>query len=96
MKKNNFNHIVKVLEARVPLEKRKPLYHYYECRHSESDWTQPYIVENVGSGVFCNFWGTIVTAKPLSIVVGNARVGLTKNEGERLMRMAHKEREASK
>ncbi len=79
--------IVKVLEdTRIPAKERDPNLHYYECRHSESDWSQPCSVEK---WVVVNFWGTIITRKSLPIPSTGDYIDLTKNEGEQLMFMAN-------
>jgi len=80
--------ITKVLEdTRIRANERDPNLHYYECRHSESDWSQPCSVEK---WVTCNFWGTIITSAPIPMPTGNdSYIDLTKAEGEKLMWMAN-------
>ena len=53
--------------TRIPIKDRDPKLHYYEMRHSESDWTQPIGIEGF---VFVNFLGTLVTNKPLELEDG--------------------------
>lgn len=56
--------IVTVIEDRVPKRKRETGKFYYEMRHTDTDWSLPVTIEK---GVMINFWGTLVTNKPLKM-----------------------------
>ena len=48
--------VIRILNKRVPNEKRIKGYYYYELRHGD-DWGKPKTVEN---SVRSNFYGTVV------------------------------------
>lgn len=54
--------VLTVVGARIPPTVRRPDLYYYGIRHGDN-W-EPATVERF---VYVNFWGTVITAKPLNI-----------------------------
>jgi len=71
-----------ILEAyedrRIPVNEQKPDFFYYQCRHSESDWSIPATIER--NLVWANFWGTVVAREPMNF--DDDILDLTLEEGE--------------
>lgn len=81
--------IVEVKEdTRIPRDNRKEGMHYYEMRHTGDDWSKPCSVENK---VSVNFWGTLVTRKPIALS-NEGGIDLSEEDAESLMFMAEESR----
>lgn len=67
--------------VRLGEQEHTPGLHYYQCRHSEDDWSVPLTIEK--NAVWVNFWGTIASTKPIPLNE-DGLYELTKEEGEAL------------
>jgi len=68
-------------DRRIPINEQKPDLFYYQCRHSETDWSIPRTIER--NMVWVNFWGTVVTREPLNF--DDDILDLTTGEGEAIV-----------
>lgn len=54
--------VVKVTQLRIKKNERKPYLYYYDIRHEDEDWGEPWSIEK---RVLVNHFGTIVTSEPI-------------------------------
>lgn len=78
--------ILSVSEKIIPKENRHNGF-YYDLRHGDNDWVTPVTIEK---SVVVNYWGTIVTEKPLAFdyTVNIGCINLTKKQGYQLAELA--------
>ncbi|MFQ5480402.1 MAG: LPD28 domain-containing protein [Thermodesulfobacteriota bacterium] len=75
--------IIEVYEdRRIPVQEQKPDLFYYQCRHSEDDWSTPVTIER--NIVWVDFWGTVVTREPMNFNEDDF-LDLTSEEGEAIV-----------
>lgn len=68
---------IEVTPTRIKQADRTGKLYYYECRHGESDWSEPSTVEH---RVVVNFWGTVTSEVPLEFKDGEDYLDLTEKE----------------
>lgn len=71
--------------VRMVATQHTPDLHYYQCRHTEEDWSQPCTIED--KIVWANFWGTVVTQNPIDFGSEGNRE-LSREEGEAIMMLS--------
>lgn len=82
---------VLVLEGeRIKNKDKKEGLYYYECRHSDFDWSEPATIED---SVIINFWGNViskVSLDKLSNIEDIVYISLSDNESEILSGISDK------
>lgn len=74
--------------VRLSEQEHTPGLYYYQCRHSEDDWSVPLTIER--NAVWVNFWGTIASTKPLPFNEYGL-YELTKEEGEEISFLSYRQ-----
>ena len=57
--------VLYIREGRIKREERYDDFHYYDMRHDDNDWSEPITIEKA---VGVNFFGTLVTNKPIAFI----------------------------
>lgn len=74
--------IAVVEDTRVLLKDRLPGYTYYELRHADNDYSQPFSIE---TDVRVNFWGTLILVAPIVRNSQYTKIFLRREQREWLM-----------